>query len=336
MRQLLAAALAAAFVTTPALADPPPKVVATIKPIHSLVAAVMGDVGAPDLLVKGAASPHTYSLRPSDAAALEGADLIFRVGLGFEVFLDDALDSLAGDAEVVGLVANPGIRLLPLREGGAFEAHAHEGDEHGHDEGEEEDHDEGEEGHDEGEEGHDEGLERDLAHGGMDLHVWLDPVYATFMLSHIADSLSAADPEHMDTYFANATAEIDRIKATMAEIDGMLAPVRDKPFIVFHDATHYFEERFGLVAAGSITVSPDVLPGAQRIAELRRTVTETGAACAFAEPNFEPGLIKTIIDGTPANSGTLDPEGALLAEGPELYRALLIALATSFATCLGQ
>jgi zinc transport system substrate-binding protein len=310
MRQLLAAALALAFSAFPVLAEPP-RVIATIKPIHSLVAAVMGDLGAPDLLVKGAASPHTYSLKPSDASALERADLVFRVGLGFEVFLDDSLETLAGDADVVALGANPRIKLLPLREGGRFEAHEHEDE-------------------------HEEGHEHNHAHEGMDLHVWLDPIYATFMLSHIADALSAADPEHRDVYFANATAEADRITATMAEIDAMLAPLRGHRFIVFHDATHYFEERFGLEAAGSITVSPDVLPGAQRIAELRQAVTEAGAVCAFAEPNFEPGLVATLTDGTPAKAGTLDPEGALLADGPELYRALLIGLATSFATCLGQ
>lgn len=309
MKLAVAAVLTALVWSSAALAETP-KVVATIKPLHSLVAAVMGDLGSPQLIVKGGASPHTYSLRPSDASALESADIVFWTGHGMELFLEDALDSLAADAAVLELADSPGIELLPIREGGAFEPHADEADVHTADDGH--DHDRGE----------------------MDMHFWLDPVNAGHMVAAIADALVAADPEHADTYKANAAAEAARLEALSAEIDALLAPVRDKPFIVFHDAYQYFERRFGLTLAGAITVTPDTLPGAQRISELRARIGETGAACVFAEPQFEPKLISVVTEGTNAKGGVLDPIGTELEDGPALYPQLIRNLATAMKTCL--
>jgi zinc transport system substrate-binding protein len=303
MRHLLTALAFVAF-TVPAMAEVP-KVVATTKPVYSLVAAVMGDLGTPGLIVKGAASPHTYSLRPSDAANLESADVVFWTGHGLELFLEDSIETLAPRATIVALSANPSIELLPVREGGAFEPH--DDDEHEHDE-----------------------------HGEKDMHFWLDPVNAIFMVNHIADTLSAADPEHTQTYLDNAKAEVARLDQLIADTEVKLAPVRDKPFIVFHDAYQYFEHRFGLNVAGSITVTPESLPGAQRVSELHTKVASAGAACVFAEPQFEPAVVNTIIEGTAAKSGTLDPEGAGLNEGPDLYERLIIGLADSLIDCLGQ
>lgn len=309
---LTLAALATMLLTGTAWAAP--AVVASTKPIHSLVAAVMGDLGSPTLLVKGANSPHTYSLRPSDAAALEDADIVFWTGHGMELFLADALETLSTDAQVVELAESPGITLLPVREGGAFEAHMHEGEDHDH---EEADHD------------------HDHEHGEGDMHFWLDPQNARLMVTQIATVLAEADPENAATYNANAEAELVRLDELGEELRQTLAPIADKPFVVFHDAYQYFEARFGLTVAGSITVSPEAMPGAARIDELRSKVKELGATCVFAEPNFEPAIVSTIIENTEARAGTLDPEGAALTEGPNLYPELLRGLAHGLVDCLG-
>ncbi|MBU1336877.1 MAG: zinc ABC transporter substrate-binding protein [Alphaproteobacteria bacterium] len=307
--------LATAFLSTTAIAAP--SVVASIKPVHSLVSAVMAGVGEPTLIVKGSASPHTYALRPSDAGALEAADIVFWTGHGMELFLGDALDTLATGATVVELADAPGITLLPVREGGAFEAHAH--DEAGH---------EDEHAHDADEHDHDE-------HGEGDMHFWLDPQNAKLMVTQIATTLAEADPENATAYQANAEAELVRLDALEAELAAMLAPVADKPFIVFHDAYQYFEARFGLNLAGSVTVTPDTMPGAARIDELKAKLAELGVTCVFAEPNFEPTIISAITEGTPAKAGVLDPEGGALTEGVDLYPDLLRGLATSLVDCLG-
>ena len=305
-----AALLGTALLTTSAMAAP--SVVASIKPVHSLVAAVMEGVGEPTLLVRGSASPHNYALKPSDAGALESADIVFWTGHGMELFLAEALDTLSGNAEIVELAETPGIALLPMREGGAFEPHEHhDGHDHYHDHGHEHEHGEG------------------------DMHFWLDPENAKLMVTHIAAALSAADPENAQAYTANAEAEIAELDDLEAELAATLAPVKDQPFVVFHDAYQYFEQRFGLTLAGSVTVSPETAPGAARIDELKARVAELGATCVFAEPNFEPAIISAITEGTTAKSGILDPEGSALSEGPDLYPNLLRGLATSLVDCLG-
>ena len=309
------ALLTTALLTTSAMAAP--NVVASIKPVHSLVASVMAGLGEPTLIVKGSASPHTYALKPSDAGALESADIVFWTGHGMELFLGDALETLATGATVVELADSPGIALLPVREGGAFEAHSHEG-----------------EGHEAHDHEHEEHEEHDHEHGEGDMHFWLDPENARLMVTQIATTLAEADPENATTYQANAEAELVKLDALEAELAATLAPVADKPFIVFHDAYQYFEARFGLSLAGSVTVTPDVMPGAARIDELKAKVAELGATCVFAEPNFEPTIIAAITEGSPARSGVLDPEGGALAEGVDLYPTLLRGLATSLVDCL--
>ncbi len=288
-----------------------PRVVASVKPIHALVSAVMGDLGTPALIVGGAASPHTYSLKPSDAQALQAADLVFWTGHGLELFLEDSIATLAPRATVVELGDVPGLTLLPPRQGGTFEPHAADPAEQGADHA-----------HDHGEERH-------------DMHFFLDPANARVMVAAIAESLAAADPEHADAYRANAAAESADLDALIAETAARLAPVRDRPFVVFHDAYQYFEKRFGLAVAGSVTVSPEIAPGADRIKAIRDRLRTLGAACVFSEPQFDPRVIDVLVEGTSAKHGVLDPEGATLEEGPGLYRQLIGNLATSLVDCLG-
>lgn len=309
------ALLTTALLTTTAMAAP--DVVASIKPVHSLVSAVMAGVGEPTLIVKGSASPHTYALKPSDAGALESADIVFWTGHGMELFLADALETLATDAIVVELAESPGITLLSVREGGAFEAHAHEDEEHG-----DEEHDHEHQEHDE--------------HGEGDMHFWLDPENAKLMVTQIATTLAEVDPENATAYQANAEAELVRLDELEAELAATLAPVADKPFIVFHDAYQYFENRYKVRVAGSITVSPEVLPGAERLSEIRAKIKELGATCVFAEPQFEPKLVSVVIEGTPAKSGTLDPEAGTLDAGPDLYFQMMENIGVSLKECLSS
>lgn len=312
MKAALLPALTAVFFMSTGLAMAAPKVVATIKPVHSLVASVMAGVGEPYLVVKGGSSPHTYALKPSDAGAIEAADVIFWTGHGMELFLADKLDVLAPHAISVPLSEASGITPLAPREGGMFDPHMHDG----------------EEGH---EEGHDHAHEEEA-----DMHMFLDPQNAQIMVTAIAETLSKADPENAALYAANAEKTKVDLGALESEIATALAPVKDKPFVVFHDAYQYFEKRFGLNVAGSITVSPEVAPGAERVAEIHDKLKTLSAACVFAEPQFEPAIVDVLIEGTSAKKGVLDPEGADIAEGPEMYASLLRNLAASITGCLGS
>ncbi|WP_319641142.1 zinc ABC transporter substrate-binding protein [Rhizobium acaciae] len=296
-----------------------PVVVTSIKPIHSLVSAIMQGVGEPELIVDGAASPHTYNLKPSNARALQDAKVIFWVGPGLEAFLEKPLQALGRDASIAALDDAPGLVKLPFREGGAFEPHD-DGDEHDSaSAAPEHEHDHAEADHD---------------HGAFDTHLWLDPMNAKAMAAMITTTLVAADPANALTYQGNAKALDDKLDALDTEIKGMVAPVKDKPFIVFHDAYQYFEHRYGIRVAGSITVSPETIPGAERVSEIHRKVGELGATCVFAEPQFEPRLVNVVIEGTRAKSGVLDPEAATLKAGPDLYFNLMRGIANSMKDCL--
>ena len=288
-------------------------VVASIKPVHSLVSAVMAGVGEPHLIIRGAQSPHTFSMRPSDAAALQKARVIFLIDEHKEVALAAPIANLGDDALVVQLAGSEGIDLKPLREGGAFEEHTHAEDE-------------------EGDDHHDHGHSHE--HGDVDFHLWLDPENAVLMTYEIFEALSEADPDNAATYETNGYALIDRLDGLLAEIGAELAPVRDKPFIVLHDAYHYFEDRFDLNAVGAITINPERAPGVQRIAEIRDKVRELGGVCVFAEPQFDSRVIDVVTEGTDARAGTVDPLGADIEDGPELYFTLIRDLAASFRECL--
>ena len=218
-------------------------VVASVKPVHSLVSGVMDGVGKPDLIVQGSASPHTYSLRPSQARQLEDADLVFWMGHELESFLEQPLEAIATKAHVVELIDSSKLKKIQMREGGMFDAHAHD------------DHDD----HDE-HEGHD-----DHGHGEFDVHVWLDPENAKVLVNEIKLALIELDPVNASKYEANSTKMNTKLAQLIDEVSNKLESEQGKGYVVFHDAYQYFEQRFGMSAVGSITVSPEVVPGANRI-----------------------------------------------------------------------
>ena len=274
----------------------------------------MGNVGEPALIIQGAASPHTFSLRPSEARNIQDAEVIFMVGDALETSLAGSIGTLGREALVVKLADTEGLIRLSPREGATFEDHDH-------------DHDHEDDG--DGDGGHE-------AHEGesFDMHIWLDPVNAQTMVRAIAETLSAADSANAPAYESNARAVSGRLDQLIGQLNADVAAVRDRPFIVFHDAYHYFEDRFGLSAAGSASVSPDRPPGARRITELRERVSDLGVVCVLAEPQFDARVANVIVEGTSARLGTVGPLGAVLDSGPDMYFALLGDMAASFTDCL--
>lgn len=352
---------ASAITSTTVTASGDTAVVASIKPVHSLVAAVMEGVGEPALIVEGAGSPHSYSLKPSQAAAIQEADLIFWIGHELEAFLEKPIETIGANATSIELIDAHDLVKHEFREGGAFEGHVHddEGHEDHADDAEEkhEDHaeadheDHGEEAHGEhaeadhdghGDEKHEDhaeasdGHDHDAHAGAFDPHIWLDPQNAKAIVHEIEEALVEADPENAETYEANAEKVTAKLDALIVEVQEMLEPVKDRGYVVFHDAYQNFEHRFGVAAIGSITVSPEVIPGAERVREIQNRIRELGATCVFAEPQFEPKLVSVVIEGTNARSGVLDPLGASLENGSGLYFDLLREMAVSMRNCLTE
>ena len=286
------------------------RVVSSMKPIHSIVSYILQDVGESGLIMKGIASPHTYSLRPSDAEMLQDADVIFWVGETMETGLASAIEALPDNARVFTLSEAFGVQLKPFRE--EFAAH------HDH---EEEEHEE--------EHGH-----AEHAHGEMDMHLWLDPQNAVAIATYIATVLAQLDSKNSETYFTNAARFSADAFRLMESIEAKLDQVNEETFIVYHDGYLYFEERFGLEPAAAIIDSSHRAPSVKRMLEIRETIGELEVKCAFTEPQFDEGLMNSVLEGTTVRRGILDPIGADLEVGPSLYFNLLENMGDSLFECL--
>ena len=316
--RVLAGCLATFLLSTSALATP--KVIASIVPVHSIVASVMGDVATPELLLAGQNSEHTASLSPQQISDLGNADAVFMIGSGLEHKLGQISGSEAVKSKkFISLSEAPGITTLKVREGSKFEDHdeeEHEGQAH------------------EGEEHEDE--DQDDALLKFDPHIWLDPDNAKTMTEAVAAELGRIDPEHAKTYETNAAAYIVSLDQLAADISAETKPIQNKPFIVFHDAYQYFETRFGLTAVGSISDVSAASPSAKRLNEIKNKLEKTKAICVFREPQFDAKYVNVVLEGTKAREGVLDPIGSELTPGPNAYAELLKNLAKSARNCLAN
>jgi len=309
------------------------KVVTSIKPIHSLASYLMDGIGKPELIVDGYSSPHGFSMKPSHAKMLQNADLIFWVGEDLEGFLEKPLKSIAKKAEKIELIEIKGLNVLKFRERNIFDEHDHDDhDDHGKKEDDHDDHDHDEhakkEEHDDhddhdGHEGH--------THGEYDPHIWLDPMNAKVILNEMVEHLIENDPTNEAKYKSNldkALKEIDKLTIeVMTDLNNSVSS------IVFHDAYQYFEKRFNVNILGAFTVNTDVMPGAEQLAEIREIIEHDKVACVFSEPQFNPDIINAVAKDMKIKTGVLDPLGATLDSGKDLYFKLIRNMSASFKGC---
>ncbi len=308
------------------------KVVTSIKPIHSLVSYIMEGVGSPDLIVDGYNSPHGFSLKPSHAKMLQEADIVIYVGEGLEEFLEKPLESLAQNAVKFELLKQSGMKKLKFRERNIFEGHD-DHDDHGHGKKKKDDHEDHDHGKKAKKEDHDNHGHDDHGHGHgeFDPHIWLDPMNAKIIVKKVTNQLSKLDKENSSTYKSNS-------KKALKEIDNLIKQVKsdinkDVKVVVFHDAYQYFEKRFDLNIIGALTVNTDVLPGAEQLAEIREVIEHEKVTCVLSEPQFNPQIIEIIAKDTNTNMGVLDPLGANLVKGKNLYFDLIKNISISFENC---
>ena len=323
------------------------KVVASIKPIHSLASYLMDGVGKPSLIVDGYASPHGFALKPSHAKMLQEADIIFWVGEDLENFLEKPLSSIAKKAEKIELMEAHGLNKLKFRERNIFDDHDDHGhDDHGHkkkddhddhdDHGhkkkdDHDDHGHKEDGHKKKDDHDDHDDHEGHHHGEFDPHIWLDPINAKIILNEMVEHLIENDAKNASTYKSNldkALKDIDKLTMeVMTELN------QSTSSIVFHDAYQYFEERFNVNVLGAFTVNTDVMPGAEQLAEIREIIEHDKVSCIFSEPQFNPDIINAVAKDMDIKTGVLDPLGATLNPGKDLYFDLIKNMSKSFKGC---
>ena len=311
------------------------KVVTSIKPLHSLASYLMDGVGKPDLIVDGYASPHGFSMKPSHAKMLQDADLIFWVGEDLENFLEKPLNSIAKKAEKIELMDIKGLNVLSFRERNIFDEHDDHDDHEGHAKKKKDDHDDHDD-HDghakKKKDDHDDHDDHEgHGHGEYDPHIWLDPINAKVILKEMTEHLIENDSKNASTYKSNldkALKDIDKLTMdVMTELNQSVAS------IVFHDAYQYFEERFNVNILGAFTVNTDVMPGAEQLAEIREIIEHDKVSCVFSEPQFNPDIIKAVAKDMNIKTGVIDPLGATLDPGKDLYFDLINNMSSSFKGC---
>lgn len=301
-----------------------PKVVASIAPVHSLVSMVMEGVAEPELLLDANISPHDFAMKPSNARAIQNADAVFWVGPGLEAFLTKPLEALGSKDSSFALIDATGLTLLDFRDAEKIGAFEHHDDDNGH----------------EAEHDHEESHEKEHDHAGHhhtgehDPHIWLDPHNAAAMLEAIAIRLEKLDPENAETYRSNAQTALGKMEELETTISKKLSGFGDQSFIAFHDGTQYFENRFGLKAKGLLLDNPEVSPSAARMKSLRDLLQTDGISCMFSEVQFSSDVTATLTEGMNVKVEVLDPLGAGLEPGADLYGALLSRVAASFENCL--
>lgn len=310
------------------------KVVADMKPVHSLVSMVLGDLDTSGLIISREVSPHDYAMRPSDARLISDANVVFWTGPAIIPQIEKFLDGLPNDIQVVSLLDESEDLLLPIRDLSFLFDDDDHSDEHDHQKHDDEHEGHDEHDHDDGKEenGHEEHGHLHHHHGDFDPHAWLDPYVALHWLDIIADTMMAIDPDNSEIYASNVANAKEIINELDQNIRSQLEDL-DPQFILYHDAFHYFEKRYGLSAVGIIADQSSAEPGARHIRRLIAKIKEVEVTCAFTEPVFEDDLVKTVVAGAEIGIYEIDPTGATLEPGTDLYVNLISGIADSFVTC---
>ena len=292
-------------------------VISTIQPINSLVSAVIGNTGKTISIIPAEQSPHDFKLKPSDVKVLQNSNIIFYVSNHLESSVTKVFKNLPKNIKLINLMEESGINHLAIRDNAAWERHDHHDD---HD-----DHDKHGKKHDD----HDDHEKED------DVHIWLSPDNAIKIVQKVNKVLSLYFPENSKIYNDNTTKFIDKIKTLKMELVRELSPIKNKPYIVFHDAYQYFEKTFELNAVGSVALEGDIASSPKQISFIKDKIVKSKASCVFQEPQFDSKLVKIVVEGTDAKIGTLDPLGVNITGDKDFYLQLLSNMAKSLKECLG-
>ncbi|MFP3013434.1 MAG: zinc ABC transporter substrate-binding protein ZnuA [Arsenophonus sp.] len=284
-------------------------VVTSIRPLGFIAAAITNGVTDVHILLPHGASPHDYALKPSDLKKIKTSDFFIWVGLSLETFLEKPLAQLPTNKRIT-LTEDPTIKahLLKISDNSTSinnkNSHAHSHDEH-------------------------------HSHSVYNMHIWLSPEIAYIIAKIIYHRLVALYPKYKKQLDVNLRKFNEKLTQTDKNLAKMLLLLdRDKGYFVFHDAYAYFEKRYHLTSLGYFTINPIIQPGAKRLYQIRTMLTQKKAVCVFAESQFKPAVIKTVIKGTNVQMETLDPLGSSIRLSKDSYVEFLTALSNQFKSCL--
>ena len=355
MNKLLSIIILILFSSSNLFAADTKGVITTIQPINSLVSAVIGDTGKTISLIPADISPHEYKLKPSDAKKMQEANIIFFVSNHLESSVTKVFKNLPKNIKIINLLEETGIEHLAIRDNEAWERHDHHGhddhddhekngkkhddhEKHGKKHDDHDDHDKHAKKHDDHDD-HDKHGKKHDDHDDHeskdDVHIWLSPDNAIKIVEKVNKELTLLFPDNASKYSENSNKMIDKIQKLKNELAKDLAPIKGKPYVVFHDAYQYFEKTFDLNAVGSVALEGDIASSPKQISFIKDKIKKLNASCVFQEPQFDSKLVKIVVEGTNAQIGTLDPLGVNISGKENFYIQLLKNMAKSLKECLG-
>ncbi|MEA3188892.1 MAG: zinc transport system substrate-binding protein [Chthoniobacter sp.] len=245
------------------------QVLATFAPIVSFTKNVAGDAANVAMLLPPNVGPHDFALAPSDLRKIASADVVVENGLGIEAWLDHALKG-GLKANALRIVASHGVETI-LDPAGKAEAAAAEAD------------------------------------GGVNPHIWLDPIRAIKEVENIRDGLTARDPANGGTYLANATAFSTSLRDLDREIRRVSAGLANKRMLTFHDTFPYFAARYGFEIAGVVEAFPGKEPTPREVKRLRDLIADQRVTVLFSEPQYSSRILRSLSADLKVPIVVIDP-----------------------------
>lgn len=278
----------------PALSHAQASVVASIKPLQLIAAAITDGVSTPQLLIPANQSPHNFSLRPSDVRHLVQADIVMWIGPGLETYLTSILAQQTDQERMLEAAALPGITLLDLTD----HAHEHSANEH------------------------------------YDPHLWLSTANALVLANALHEKLVTIDSAHALQYSANLRQFVASLEQLGETVHEQFATLGSAQFAVFHNGTQYFEQQVGLEHQFVLVPDHEIQPGIRHLLELRAQLVDEPLRCLFEDVNSNEATVETVFQDNPVRRVVLDPLGDAIVLNKMGYLQLIGNMATAMQQCL--
>jgi len=276
-----------------------PNVVVSIKPIHSIVIALMEGVSRPQLLLESSDSAHTFHLKPSQLNLLSNADLVITIGDGFETGLKKTLRNIKVGSHIITSEID-GLHLFYFRNPDTNEVDKNEEHEH----------------------------------ADNDLHLWLDIDNMQKTAQYINEQLIKIDPNNRITYEANLIKIQSKLNKLKSELQQQLAPFRSERFAIFSDTLQYFEKSFQFQKPVIITPYHGARLSIHRTLEARKKMKDLKIKCLLYGPENTSKKVNVLSEDLPIKALRIDILGAKLNAGSNQYFNLMKGLSSQLVECL--
>ncbi len=278
-----------------------PLVVASIKPIHSIVSSLMEGVASPELLLKSSNSAHTFHLKPSQVKVIEDANLVISIGDEFEIGLRKALKNL-DESTRFEIIRLNNLETHDYRADKIYEIKHQEQQSH-------------------------EAVTDDM-------HLWLDIENMKKISNHIYFLLIDFDPINKHKYNQNLNLLTSKLDALQTELENQMLPFSSKIYAAYSDTIQYFEKNYNLSRPVIVTPYHGARLSINRTLASKNTMNDLKVSCLIYGNEVRKSQISVLSEGLNLNTAKIDILGQEFNPGSDLYFKLMKKISNQLASCL--